>query len=79
MSIYLVIVRDSFKGGFRVSININIKFIAGKKNRIFKLAHAQCKKETFDILCNAVMEPLGERPKHICDGRFLGCTHEVKT
>ena len=80
MSIYLVIGGYHGKGAFRVSIKINAKITSGRNiNRIFRLALFQCKKYNGEIMGNTFMDTIGKRIKNICDGRFLGCTHEGRT
>ena len=67
------------KGAFIASININAKFTLGRKiTGIFRLVHVHFKKENGDILGNTFMSSIGDRLKNICDGCFLGCTHEDK-
>ena len=70
---------DNGKGEFRTSIYINEKLTPGRNiNRIFRLAHVQCKKDNGEILGNIFMAPIGYRLKNICDELFLGWTHEGK-
>ena len=80
MSIGLVIGGYHGNGAFRASIKLNAKCIPERNTTmISRIVKLHCKKENGEITGNTVMEPIGNRPKNISAGIFIGWKHEGKT